>query len=161
MRNLSSLSDWIQIERRHALWGWMSLLVFLSLGIALETFHGFKVGFYLDPPNELRRELWRLAHAHGTLLGIINLLFAFSISRFHWNSLPQAQFGSVLLRLSTLFMPAGFFFGGVSPSEGDPAPMIWLVPAGAVFLLGAVMLAAYHAWQWSRSPDGGYEEVHT
>src|SRR5919202_447006 len=43
-----------RLARRHHLIGWWGLLVFLSLGIGLETLHGFKAGFYLDPPHRLR-----------------------------------------------------------------------------------------------------------
>ena len=51
--------------RRHLRVGWWALLVFLSMGIALETLHGFKIGFYLDASNHTRLLLWTLAHAHG------------------------------------------------------------------------------------------------
>ena len=67
------------LVRRHLLFGWWSLLVFLSLGLGLETLHGFKVGWYLDVANEARRLTWTLAHAHGTLLGLIHLGFAWSL----------------------------------------------------------------------------------
>ena len=39
----------------HLCFGWWQLLVFLSLGIALEVMHGFKVGWYLDADHETRR----------------------------------------------------------------------------------------------------------
>ena len=42
-----------RLARRHHLFGWCGLLVFLSLGAALETLHGFKLGFYLDAENKL------------------------------------------------------------------------------------------------------------
>ena len=41
------------LSRHHLRFGWWSLLVFLSLGIALETLHGFKIGWYLDVANEM------------------------------------------------------------------------------------------------------------
>src|SRR5438128_766658 len=65
-----------KLARRHHIVGWLGLLIFLSLGGLLETLHGFKLGFYLDPAHKLRRELWTLAHAHGALLGLINVGFA-------------------------------------------------------------------------------------
>jgi len=61
---------------RHLRFGWWSLLVFLTLGIALDAMHGFKLGWYLDTVNETRRLMFTLAHAHGTLLGLIHLGFA-------------------------------------------------------------------------------------
>ena len=38
----------LRIARRHHLIGWWALLLFLTLGIALETLHGFKIGFSID-----------------------------------------------------------------------------------------------------------------
>ena len=44
------------LTRRHIRVGWWSLLVFLSLGIVLETLHGFKIGWYLDTSSATRRD---------------------------------------------------------------------------------------------------------
>ena len=57
----------------HLRGGWWMLLIFLSLGLVLETLHGFKVGFSHDLANETRRHLWTLAQAHGTLLALVNI----------------------------------------------------------------------------------------
>ena len=65
----------IDYSRRHLRIGWWSLFVFAALGLMLESFHGFKVRAYLDVSNETRRLMWRLAHAHGTLLGVVHILF--------------------------------------------------------------------------------------
>jgi hypothetical protein len=58
---------------RHLRAGWWGLLIYLGLGIALEMLHGFKIGFYLDVSNHTRRLMWTLAHAHGTLLALVNI----------------------------------------------------------------------------------------
>ena len=83
-----------RIVHRHLRFGWCSLLCFLSLGIALETMHGFKVGYYLDTNNETRRLMWTLAHTHGTLLSIVHLVFAATL-----RILPQEN--SKLQRLAS------------------------------------------------------------
>src|SRR5580658_8275482 len=62
--------------------GWSALLLFLSLGVFLEFLHGYKLSFYLDPERKLRRELWTLAHAHGTLLALIQIGFAAGLMQF-------------------------------------------------------------------------------
>ena len=67
------------LVRKHLRVGWLALLVFLSLGIILESLHGFKVGLYLDVSNQTRRFMWTLAHAHGTLLALVNLAFALTL----------------------------------------------------------------------------------
>jgi len=61
---------------RNLRFGWWSLLVFLSLGGVLETLHGFKVGWYVDVGNEMRRLMFTLAHAHGTALALVNIVAA-------------------------------------------------------------------------------------
>ncbi|HYQ14246.1 MAG TPA: hypothetical protein VEQ58_00755, partial [Polyangiaceae bacterium] len=58
------------LNLRAGLW---ALCVCSALGLGLETLHAFKVGLYLDVGNETRRLLWRLAHAHGALLGLLNV----------------------------------------------------------------------------------------
>jgi len=57
---------------RNLIFGWWSLVVFLSLGGVLEMLHGFKIGWYVDVGNELRRLMFTLAHAHGTALALVN-----------------------------------------------------------------------------------------
>src|SRR6185369_15955470 len=37
---------------RHVRFGYFALLAFLTLGVALEALHGFKIGFYLDVASE-------------------------------------------------------------------------------------------------------------
>lgn len=127
---------------RHLRIGWWTLLVFLTLGIVLEALHAFKIGGYLSVAHETRRLMWTLAHAHGTLLGLVNLAFA-STLRFlpHWSGRPRGLASATLIG-ATLLMPAGFFLGGVNPRAGDPGLGILLLPIGAVLLLIAVLLAA-------------------
>src|SRR5882724_2082352 len=49
-------------SNRNLRFGWWSLLVFLSLGGGLEILHGFKIGWYVDVGNEMRRLMFTLAH---------------------------------------------------------------------------------------------------
>ena len=64
------------IVRFHLRFGWWSLLLFACLGLSLEAMHGFKVGWYLDVTHETRRLMFRLAHAHGTLLALGHVALA-------------------------------------------------------------------------------------
>lgn len=132
-----------RLARRHCVFGWWGLLAFLSLGIALETLHGFKVGLYLDPDHRLRRLLWTLAHAHGTLLALIQLAFAATVERFGIWSAARLKLASFFLLDALLLLPLGFFLGGIGHTETDPSPAILLVPLGAFFLLAAVTLIAW------------------
>jgi hypothetical protein len=134
-----------RLARRHHLIGWCGLLVFLSLGIGLEALHGFKAGFYLDPSQRLRRLLWTLAHAHGTLTALVNVAFAAGLPHFGRWTERRLKLASFLLIDALLLLPAGFFLGGVSHSEVDPSPGVLLVPVGALALLVAVGLIAWSA----------------
>src|SRR5947199_4343724 len=117
-----------RLARRHHLIGWWGLLVFLSLGIGLETLHGFKAGFYLDPAQRLRRLLWTLAHAHGTLLALVHVAFAAGLDQFGRWSDRRLKLASFFLIDALLLLPTGFFLGGIGPSEVDPSSGVLLVP---------------------------------
>ena len=118
--------------------GWLLLAIALPLGVTLEALHGFKVQAYLG--SEVRREMWRLAHAHGTLLGILCLVFA-ALAEAHVPERIRARVAA-LIRWGAVLMPLGFFLGGVLNSEGDPSLGILLVPVGALLLVVALVRVA-------------------
>jgi hypothetical protein len=126
------------LVRRHLKIGWWSLCLWLTVGIALEGLHGLKVGWYLDVGQETRRLLFTLAHAHGTLLGLIHLGYAATLRRL--TALTRlARASGPLLSLASLLLPTGFALGGVKIYGGDPGPGIFLVPVGALALLAGVL----------------------
>ena len=95
-------ADAAALIRRHLAIGWATLLVFLSLGMVLEVFHGFKVRWYVDLNNATRRLMWTLAHAHGVLIGLIHISFAatvhfsivipnFSLLEYNWDVRDQPE----------------------------------------------------------------------
>ena len=128
--------------RRHVQFGWWSLFVFAALGLTLEVFHGFKVAAYLDLSNETRRLMWRLAHAHGALLGLIHVVYGLALGAMPGLGGPNAAFVTTALIGASLLLPGGFFLGGVAFYGGDPGLGIALVPVGAVLLLAALFLIA-------------------
>lgn len=111
--------------------GWWLLAISLPLGLTLEALHAWKVELYLG--SALRREMWRLAHAHGNLLALVLLAFAGLAPR--WIAPPAHAGIARLLRAGAVAMPLGFFLGGIGNSEGDPSWGILLVPLGALALL--------------------------
>lgn len=127
---------------RHLAFGWWSLLIFLTLGVVLELLHGFKVGWYLDVSKETRRHLWTLAHAHGTLLALVNLAFSFSLAGFREMPGTGLILASRCLIGAGVLMPVGFFLGGLVIHAGDPGLGIVFLPAGALLLLAGVFLTA-------------------
>lgn len=132
----------IDYTRRHLRFGWWSLFVFAGLGLLLETFHGFKLRAFLDVSNETRRLMWRLAHAHGTLLGVAHILFGLTIANLGESALRNVRMISWLLVGASVLLPVGFFVGGIGIFGGDPGLGVLLVPAGAVLLLAALFAIA-------------------
>ena len=140
---LPSMQD--ATRRLHLVFGWWQLLVFLSLGIGLEMMHGFKVGWYLDADQETRRLMLTLAHTHGTLLGLVNLAFSWSVTQISdWKS-SNLWVASRSLIAASVLMPLGFFLGGLITYAGDPNLAILLLPAGGFFLLVSALLTALAA----------------
>jgi len=126
----------VQLADRNLHFGWWSLLIFLSLGAVLETLQGFKIGWYLDVGNETRRLMFTLAHAHGTLLAVVNIaagLTARIVDRFTLR--PSV---SLSLIWAAILLPAGFFLGGIVIYDGDPGLGVWLVPIGAALLFYSI-----------------------
>jgi len=118
--------------------GWLLLAIALPFGVTLEALHGFKVQAYLA--SDMRREMWRLAHAHGTLLGMLCLVSA-ALAEAHIQEAIRARV-LAMIRWGAVLMPLGFFLGGVLNSEGDPSLGILLVPPGALLLIVALVRAA-------------------
>ena len=125
----------------HLRFGWWSVFVFGALGLMLETLHGFKVGAYVNGGNETRRLMWTLAHAHGTLLGLVHIAFAVSLPALAPMGGAERRASRALIGAS-LLLPGGFFLGGVRFYAGDPGVGVALVPVGAALLLVAAWTVA-------------------
>ena len=132
----------VDYTRRHLRLGWWSLLAFATLGLGLESLHGFKIRAYLDVSNETRRLMWTLAHAHGTLLAILNIVFGLSLRVVPEFTTSRLAFASSALAGATIAMPAAFFLGGIVFYGGDPGLGILLLPVGAFLLLAAIFWIA-------------------
>jgi hypothetical protein len=128
--------------RRHLRIGWWSILVFLTLGVALEALHGFKTPWYLNVSNSTRRLMFTLAHAHGTLLGVLHVAFAATVPQLSGWDTRQRVLASNSLFGAGILIPAGFFLGGLVVYAGDPGLGIILVPVGALLLFVAVFMTA-------------------
>ena len=125
---------------RHLRYGWWSLLVFLSLGVVLETLHGFKVAWYLNVDVEMRRLMFTLAHAHGTLLALVNIAAGLTLRTVKGFELTRAA--SLALIWGATLLPVGFLLGGILIHDGDPGLGVLLVPIGALALIYGVGSAA-------------------
>lgn len=110
--------------------GWISLAAWIVFGLLIESLIGFRSPALLD--DSVRRDLFRLAHAHGTLLNLV-LIAAAICARLDLIRLgPVTSLG---LRCAVVLLPAGFLLAGIWHFKDDPGVGILLVPVGAVLLL--------------------------
>lgn len=130
------------VATRHHRFGWWVLFFFATLGLVLESLNGLRAPWYVDVTNETRRMMLRLAHAHGTLLAIVNIVFALALRSPLSEGLSKPATVSSCLMAATILLPLGFFLGGLVIYDGDPGLGVVLVPLGAVLLLAGVALMA-------------------
>src|SRR5256885_937662 len=83
--------------------GWISIAFCMTVGLLLEGLLGYKIPAYLIDPE--RRELFRLAHTHGTFLGLVIIAAALCEKRGAGRPSRAAR---TALRLGAVLMPLGF-----------------------------------------------------
>lgn len=113
--------------------------VFLAMGLWLEAMLGLRAAGYAD--DAVRRELLRLGHAHGALLGLVNVGLAWAMQRLHT---PPTW--ATRIRLAALggasAVGLGFVGGGLWHGPTDPGPLVLAVPAGALALVSSIVAVA-------------------
>ncbi len=125
------------MTRRHLRAGWWGLALYVVLGAVLELLHAVKSPVFVDAGRETTRMLLRLAHAHGTLLAVVNIAYALTVKAQPEAARPLA---SAALLVALVLLPAGFLVGAIGAHGGDPGIGVLLVPVGALaILVGAAL----------------------
>lgn len=114
--------------------GFITLAFWMTFGLFLEGLLGYKIPAYLN--NNVRRELFRLAHTHGALFSILLIIVAICLK---FELIKPNEFSKRALRVGTVLMPLGFLFGGIWHYESDPGIAIFLVPIGAILIIFAIV----------------------
>lgn len=127
-----------ELVDRHLRVGCWGLVAFVALGLLLEALHAFKAPFYLDGGRETTRLMLRLGHTHGTLVALLNIVYAGVV---HLRPRAASGFGSVALVLA-LLLPAGFLLGAIGARGADPGLGVLLAPPGGVLLLASLLVLA-------------------
>lgn len=122
--------------------GWISLAAWIVFGLLIEGLIGFRSPVLLD--DSTRRDMFRLAHAHGTLLNLL-LITAAICARLDLIRLGRVT--SLGLRAAVVLLPGGFLLGGIWHFKDDPGVAIFLVPVGAVLLLTAALQIGCSVWR--------------
>ncbi len=129
----------------HARLSLVLVALVLVSGLLLEGLHGLRVAPFME--DTLRREFVRLGHAHGGVLGLLNLAVVPLPERLET---PEgwARPLRIAALLGAVLVALGFVGGGLWHSATDPGPLVLLVPAGALCLAGACLALAL-----ARAPD--------
>ena len=130
----------------HLRFGWCCILGFVLLGLVLDYFHAFKVGWYLNVGNETRRLMGTLAHAHGTLLGGLNIAYAATLYVVGDRLVGKVKVTSGCLMSAMLLMPMGFLLAGLFTLKDEPGFAVFLVPIGGLLLLISLGMTVSSLW---------------
>ena len=117
---------------------WFGLLFWMSMGLLFEGLIGFRSPVYLQDP--LRRELFRLAHAHGTVLSILLLVVNLYLAK---GLIAPPRAAVRALQAGVLIMPLGFLLGGAWHYESDPNFLIFLAPVGGLLIIFGIAASAF------------------
>jgi heme A synthase len=124
---------------RHLRLSLACIAVFLAMGLWLEAMMGLRAQGWMD--DGLRRELLRLGHAHGGLLGLLNVALAWAMRRLQTPE-PWARKTRLAALLGAVLVGVGFIGGGLWHGPTDPGPIVLMVPAGAMLVLTATVAIA-------------------
>jgi hypothetical protein len=116
--------------------------VWVLAGVAIEGALGWKVPALLD--DELFRTLVRLGHAHGVGLSLVAIAHE-ALARPLFA--PDDRRALRAIQLAAVLVPSGFLFSAFGHPEGDPGPVVVLVPIGALTLLYGLGKTALAAWR--------------
>jgi hypothetical protein len=137
MKNQETQSSKINVSLI-AFQAFLGLTIWMSFGLMLEGFIGFRVPSYMSFP--IRRELFQLAHTHGTLLSLILLTVALSIK---CELIFPGKLAIFALRIGSVLMPLGFLFGGIWLIKDEPNATIFLAPLGGLLMIFGIVSALF------------------
>ena len=137
MTEKSDVQPWI---RSSIVQAFVGIAVWMAFGLLLEGLIGYKTPLYLQ--DQVRRELFRLAHAHGTLLSLLLLGVALATDRLN---LTLPKLAQMSIRVGVVILPVGFLAAGVWHYESDPGIAIWVVPIAALLVIFGVIAVTLSA----------------
>lgn len=120
---------------------WLGVAIWMSFGLLMEGFIGYRIPSYFA--DATRRELFRLAHAHGALLSVLLFAAAFCADK----SPNPPNFAIWSLRAGVVLMPLGFLLAGVWHFPDEPGIAIWLVPIAALLIVFAAITLALASYK--------------
>ena len=120
------------MEKKNIVIGCVWIFLFLALGSFLEM----KPGVGEDWKESTMRHLWKTAHLHGGLFGILNLLYGLIISNRKLSG-KVIFAGSILAVIGAIIFPISLFLGGISLTLVKAAPL------GGLSMIAAWAIMSY------------------
>lgn len=124
------------MEKKNILLGNLLLLLFMILGVYLEM----KLGSGSEWKESARKALWKTAHLHGALFGILNILYGLLIRNFKLFG-KIIWMGSIFAFLGGLLFPGALFLGGIYFKA------IFIAPLGGLCMICGWIIMFYKLLQ--------------
>ncbi|MFQ5905307.1 MAG: hypothetical protein ACE5JA_01920 [bacterium] len=117
------------MARKNMVIGALWIFLFMILGSVLE----FKLGAGEEWLQSPMRQLWKTAHLHGAIFGILNIIYALLITRMKLNG-KTISAGSILALAGALVFPTSLFLAGIFYN------FVYAAPFGGVSMILAWLL---------------------
>ena len=123
------------MERKNIITGIAVLVFFLVLGAYLKS----QIGSGEEWMKSMRHGMWKAAHVHGSIFGMLNILLGLLIGAFSLNG-GLVRAASLLAVAGAIFMPFGLFLTGVASAFKVLTPVGGLAMIGAWVLIGVAYI---------------------
>ena len=119
--------------KKNLIIGSLWIMIFMMLGAYLEMRLGTGGKEWQD---SLTRGMWKTAHLHGAIFGILNILYGLLIKIFDFDD-KVINTGSILAVLGASLFPVSLFLGGIS------FKFVYAAPIGGLCMIIAWFLMSY------------------
>lgn len=121
------------MEKKNLIIGSLWILLFMVLGAYLEMRLGTGGKEWQD---SLTRGMWKTAHLHGAIFGILNILYGLLIKGLNFDD-KIINTGSIFAILSALLFPVSLFLGGIN------FKFAYIAPIGGLCMIIAWLIMSY------------------
>jgi len=121
------------MERKNLILGSILISLFTLLGFYLET----QLGAGAEWQNSTRHHMWKTAHLHGNLFGVLNIIYGLLIFYLKKPADSFLKTGGLLAFTGGILFPFALFMGGVIPQ------LVYLAPIGGLCMIVSWFLLSF------------------